>query len=83
VAPIGVGRDGVDAAVKIDGAPRRRWDFRAIGISHGWRGFGRGVHHLDQIDTLPRLISDARLRQPRDGEMNWCQRYLFLFVISF
>ncbi len=39
--------------------------------------------NLDQIDTLPRLVSDARLRQPRTAETAlWDSAYLFLFVIS-
>ena len=39
--------------------------------------------NIDQIDTLPRLISDARLRQPRTAEIDlWDSAYLFLFVIS-
>ncbi|HEV8606179.1 MAG TPA: hypothetical protein VGQ99_12475 [Tepidisphaeraceae bacterium] len=44
---------------------------------------GGACINLDQIDTLPRLVSDARLRQPRTAEIDlWDSAYLFLFVIS-
>jgi len=44
---------------------------------------GGSCINIDQIDTLPRLISDARLRQPRTAEIDlWDSAYLFLFVIS-
>jgi len=44
---------------------------------------GGSCINLDQIDTLPQLIADARLRQPRTAEIDlWDSAYLFLFVIS-
>jgi len=44
---------------------------------------GGACINLDQIDTLPDLIKQARLRQPRTAEINlWDSAYLFLFVIS-
>jgi hypothetical protein len=44
---------------------------------------GGACINLDQIDTLPRQITEARLRQPRTAEIDlWDSAYLFLFVIS-
>jgi hypothetical protein len=44
---------------------------------------GGACINLDQIDTLPHLISEARLRQPRTAEIDlWDSAYLFLFVVS-
>jgi hypothetical protein len=39
--------------------------------------------NIDQIDALPQLLADARLRQPRTAEIDlWSSAYLFLFVVS-
>jgi len=44
---------------------------------------GGACINLDQIDTLPGLLADARLRQPRTAEIDlWNSAYLFLFVVS-
>jgi hypothetical protein len=44
---------------------------------------GGACINIDQIDTLPRLIADARQRQPKTAEIDlWDSAYLFLFVIG-
>jgi hypothetical protein len=44
---------------------------------------GGACINLDQIETLPQLLADARQRQPRTAQLDlWNSAYLFLFVLS-
>jgi hypothetical protein len=86
-APMG---DGTVAELRLPLKIERNTEAEMADIS-GDRNFlqrlaeasGGACINLDQIDTLPQLLADARQRHPRTAELDlWNSAYLFLFVVS-